>query len=220
MAGERYVMMIDLKKCLGCKTCTIACNTENSVLTTKVWNPVLDTIKGTYPRLERAFLPRPCMHCSNPSCVKVCPTGATYKRDADGLVLVDYGKCIGCRYCMVACPYGVRVFNWERPERMLTENPKVPVRPIGVVEKCTFCVHRIDEAREKGLQVGTTLSERDNKKVVSPACVRECVGNARYFGDANDPDSEVAALLRKRGHVRLVPEAGTEPNVYYLGWEA
>ncbi len=117
---------------------------------------------------------------------------------------------------MTACPYEARVFNWEKPEKMLTENPVVPVRRLGVVEKCTFCIHKIEEAHRKGLQVGTTGEEKDNQKVVSPACVRECVGNARYFGDLNDPASEVYELLQRNEYKLLVEEVGTEPNVYYL----
>lgn len=218
MDKKKYVMVIDLKKCLGCKTCTIACNKENSVLSTRTWNIVLDTIKGNYPNFKRSFLPRPCMHCEKHPCVDVCPTGASHEKEEWGIVLVDHRKCIGCRTCITACPYEARVFNWKSPEKMLTENPVVPVRRIGVVEKCTFCIHKIEEAHKKGLQVGTTRTERDNQKVVSPACVRECVGNARYFGDLNDPNSEVYELLKKNKYRRLAEEAHTEPNVYYLGW--
>lgn len=216
MKVKKYAMVIDLKKCLGCKTCTIACNTENSVLTTKPWQPVLDTIEGNYPELKRTFIPRPCMHCQEPPCVDVCPTGASHERKELGLVLINYDKCIGCRACMTACPYEARVFNWEQPERMLTENPAVPIRQKGIVEKCTFCVHKIEKAHKENLQVGTTKKERDNQKVVSPACVRECVGNARYFGDLNDPASEVSELLETNEYVVLAEKAGAEPKVYYI----
>jgi molybdopterin-containing oxidoreductase family iron-sulfur binding subunit len=216
MRPKKYAMVIDLKKCLGCKTCTIACNIENSVLTTRTWNIVLDTIQGRYPDFKRRFLPRPCMHCENHPCVKVCPTGASYENMKGGIVLVDQRKCIGCRTCMSACPYEARVFNWEKPEKMLTENPVVPVRQKGLVEKCTFCIHKIESAHKKDLQVGTTRTNRDNKKVVSPACVRECVGNARFFGDLNDPDSEVNELLEKNRYWRLAEKAGTEPKVFYI----
>jgi molybdopterin-containing oxidoreductase family iron-sulfur binding subunit len=117
---------------------------------------------------------------------------------------------------MTACPYEARVFNWEKPEKMLTENPAVPVRKKGVVEKCTFCIHKIEEAHKKGLKIGTTKRIRDNQEVISPACVRECVGNARYFGDLNDPNSEVNELLEKNKYKLLAKEAGTEPKVYYI----
>lgn len=216
MKTKKYAMVINLRKCLGCKTCTIACNTENSVLTTRPWHLVLDTIEGKYPELKRTFLPRPCMHCQEPPCVDVCPTGASYENKELGIVLVNQSKCIGCRSCITACPYEARVFNWKKPEKMLTENSAVPVRKKGVVEKCTFCIHKIEDAHKKGLQVGTTTRIRDNQEVVSPACVRECVGNARYFGDLNDPNSEVNELLEKNKYKLLAKEAGTEPKVYYI----
>lgn len=217
MKEKRYAMVIDLKKCLGCKTCTIACNTENSIKTTKTWNVVLDTIAGEYPNYQRQYLPRPCMHCEEPSCVKICPTGASYRRDKDGLVLIDQKKCFGCRSCVAACPYGVRVFNWKEPEKMLTENPQVPLRKRGVVEKCTFCVHKIDIAEHEKKQIGTTLSQPNNKKVVSTACVRECIGNARYFGDLNDPKSEVSKLIKTNKYIRLAESQKNKPGVYYIG---
>ncbi len=216
MKSKKYAMVIDLRKFLGCKTCTIACNIENSVLTTRTWNIVLDTIQGTYPDFKRRFLPRPCMHCQKHPCVEVCPTGAYYEQKEGGIVLVDQRKCIGCRTCMTACPYEARVFNWEKPEKMLTENPVMPVRQKGVVEKCTFCAHKLQQAHKKDLQVGTTRAIRDNKKVVSPACVLECVGNARYFGDLNDPESEVTELLEKNKYRRLAEQVGTEPKVFYI----
>lgn len=216
---KKYAMLIDLKKCLGCKTCTVACNMENSVLTTKTWNVVLDTIKGQYPDYKRKFFPRPCMHCEKPPCVDVCPTGASHKKEEWEIVLVNHRKCIGCRSCMTACPYEARVFNWKRPVKLLTENPVVPVRRIGVVEKCTFCIHKIADAKKNNKQVGTTVSIRDNQKVVSPACVRECVGNARYFGDLNDSKSEVSELLRIKKYGVLAETASTKPKVYYIGME-
>ncbi len=214
---KKYGMVINLKKCLGCKTCTIACNTENSVLTTKTWNVVLDTIENDYPNYKRKFIPRPCMHCDKPPCVNVCPTGASNKDENTGIVSVKHKKCIGCRSCMSECPYEARVFNWRTPEKMISENPAVPIRRIGVVEKCTFCFHKIRDAEKNNLQAGTTIKNSDNQKVVSPACVSECIGKARYFGDLNDPESEVAVLLKNNKYTRLAEKAETEPNVYYIG---
>jgi Fe-S-cluster-containing dehydrogenase component len=216
MKEKQYAMVVDTRKCIGCKTCTIACNMENSVLTTRTWQTVLDTVEGGYPDYRRVFFARPCMHCKKHPCVDVCPTGASYEKKEWGIVLVNQRKCIGCRCCMTACPYEARVFNWEKPEDMLTENPVVPVRRLGVVEKCTFCIHKIDEAHKKGLQIGTTINEPDRYKVVVPACVIECVGNALYFGDICDPESQVSSLLKKNKYKRLAERAGTEPNVYYI----
>jgi Fe-S-cluster-containing dehydrogenase component len=152
----RWGMVIDLDKCTACQACVVACKAENNV-------PIGDEEEQrggrqiawmdiVVKRLEdgEAFLPRPCMHCDQPPCVAVCPVGATYRRE-DGIVDQDYNRCIGCRLCMVACPYGVRYFNWHAPEWPETYrnylNPTVPVRPAGVVEKCTFCVHRIERLK-------------------------------------------------------------------------
>lgn len=214
---KKYVMVIDLRKCLGCKTCTIACNIENSVLTTNTWNIVFDTIKGWFPDYVRQFLPRPCLHCSEPPCVEVCPTGASHIREGSNIVLVDYDKCIGCRYCMTACPYEARVFNWRKPEKPLTENPAARTRIMGVVEKCTFCIQRIRYAEKYGLYIGSPADPEDTRKTILPACVDECIGEARYFGDLNDPSSEVSQLIAEEKYKLLVEDLGTEPNVYYLG---
>jgi molybdopterin-containing oxidoreductase family iron-sulfur binding subunit len=204
--GKRYGMVIDLERCVGCQTCTIQCKLENDVPLGMAWNrvltkggPHLDTPSGEYPNLSMSHVPLACQHCDNPVCVKVCPVGATYQRE-DGIVLVDWNKCIGCRYCMSACPYGARVFNWGDPKQMPDfpiGSPDVPQRPRGVVEKCTFCVHRVD----KGLE---------------PACVASCPARARFFGDLNDPTSKVSRLIVERSGYQLLPEIGTEPRVYYL----
>ncbi len=206
----RFGMVIDLRKCLGCQTCTVACCIENSVMTTKNWHIVLDVVEGEFPAIHRRFYPRPCQHCKNAPCVEVCPTSASHKTK-DGRVLIDYQNCIGCRYCITACPYEARVFNWKKPKKPLTENPAVPVRPRGVTEKCTFCTHRIDAAKKKAQAIGS-----DTPEGVVPACVEECIGEARYFGDLDDSNSMVARLIATRGHKRLLEEKGTDPSVIYL----
>ncbi len=225
----RYAMVIDLDRCMGCRACMEACKVENNTPRAVFWMYVFRFEEGEYPNTRVWFLPRPCMHCDNAPCVKVCPVGARYKRE-DGLVLTDYERCIGCRYCEVACPYGVNFFNWKAPEANYYLNwnepglaevtggsippyrnpdlqgPKGPEQRLvaggghfkGVVEKCTFCVHRV----EKGLQ---------------PACVANCPVFALQFGDLDDPDSPVSRLLEKRPHFRLLEEAGTEPRVFYVG---
>jgi len=137
-----------------------------------------------------------CNHCDNPPCVKVCPTGATRKEE-DGFVLMDYEKCIGCRLCVVACPYSARRFNFYKPVPPAEPNPLVPVRPVGVVEKCTFCVHRVRRGQ-------------------LPRCVEVCPVRARHFGDLNDPQSEVSLVLKENLPFRLLEELNTGPNIWYI----
>lgn len=218
----RWGMVIDLDRCTACQACTVACMVENNVPFVgqeesnrgrlMQWQRVLSTTDSAYPRPRARFLPRPCMHCEDPPCVQVCPVGATFKRE-DGIVLVNYDRCIGCRYCMVACPYGVRTFNWFRPRFEDAHrnylNPSVRVRPRGVVEKCTFCVQRTDRALAEGRPVGTPDG-------VATACAQTCTGGAIHFGDLDDPDSEVSRLARDRRAFRLLEEVGTHPQVYYL----
>ena len=202
----KYGMVINLDRCMGCDTCSNACKMENNVPMGMLWNRVIsqgcediEDAVGTYPNLSRSFLPIMCQHCENPACMRVCPTGATYKDDM-GRVLVNYDKCIGCRMCMAACPYNARCFNWNEPVRDPDFNyghKDVPVRPKGVAEKCTFCKERTDMGQE-------------------PMCVVCCPSRARVFGDLDDPESEVSKLIRERGGYTLLPEYGTRPQVYYI----
>lgn len=208
--GAYWAMVIDLDKCIGCERCVHACQATNDTQSGHLWNVLLHD-EETFDR--PVFIPRPCMHCEHAPCVEVCPVGATYHRP-DGLVAMDYDRCIGCRYCMVACPYGVRVFNWGNRE---DENPQIPTwgaaevprRPRGVVEKCTFCAHRIDAAAERGLTVGVDPD-------ATPACCNVCPTEARVFGDLKDPDSPVSKALKDRQVVILRSELGTNPRVFYL----
>lgn len=207
---KRYAIVIDQQKCMGCQTCTVACSQENNVVGIENWHEVLDLFEGEFPAIKRRFYPRPCQQCKNAPCVEVCPTGASRKR-RDGIVVIDEKDCIGCRYCIVACPYHARVFAWEKPEKPLNKNPAVRRKTKGTVTKCTFCAHRIEAAKRHGKPVG-----EDDVGGVIPACNEECPAKARYFGDLNDPESLVSRLVATRSHVRLLENRGTDPSVIYL----
>ncbi|MFA7096427.1 MAG: 4Fe-4S dicluster domain-containing protein [Gammaproteobacteria bacterium] len=195
----RYAMVIDLNTCVGCNACMAACAMENQ---TPVWKNkwrtyVHDKEIGTAEDLHRRFFPRLCNHCSNPPCLTVCPTGATYQLD-NGIVLVDDERCMGCRACAMACPYDARYEVTYADVKTATEFYGEPKRRHPSMDKCSFCAHRV----EKGLK---------------PACVETCVGSARMFGDLHDPDDPVAKLVASGIAQPLLPHLGTKPNVYYIG---
>lgn len=220
-----WIMVIDTRKCVGCHACTIACVAENNLPPGVVYRPVVTEEFGEFPNVQMRFTPRPCMQCDEPPCVPVCPVNATWKR-ADGIVAIDYDKCIGCRYCITACPYGARTADFgesyvaeaaEGSEEMETvifgaqapwmEQPnheygkewsrKDHASPEGNARKCHFCLHR--------LEVGQL-----------PKCATSCIGRATFFGDANDPDSLVTELVTRNNVQTLLPEHGTKPRVYYI----
>jgi Fe-S-cluster-containing dehydrogenase component len=208
---HQWHMVIDLSRCIGCNYCVYTCQAVNDVPEDEMrWNIV-------FPEQTELgvdfYMNRPCQHCQEAPCTRVCPVGATWVR-ADGIVAMDYDRCIGCRYCQVACPYDVRRFNWHTPRE---PNPYVPQwgspeierRPRGVVEKCTFCVHRIDRGLAQGLTPGVDPA-------ATPACVGVCPVGARIFGDATDPESPVSKYLAEHENFRLREEWGTQPKVHYI----
>lgn len=215
VSERKWVMIIDHQKCIGCCACNVACNTENNLPPGVVYRPVLRQEVGKYPDVGRIFTPRPCMQCDNPPCVPVCPVKATWKRE-DGIVVIDYDVCIGCRNCLLACPYGARTadfgefYGMSTPEIMSYEmrpnyeysrewrrKPHSHGSPVGNARKCQFCLHRIREG-------------------MLPACVTTCVGGATYFGDYNDKGSLVHRVLGSPRVRQLKPELGTQPSVFYL----
>ncbi|GER79744.1 MAG: 4Fe-4S dicluster domain-containing protein [Anaerolineae bacterium CFX3] len=210
-AGKRqWAMVIDQSKCTGCGYCTLACQAHNDMPPDHKWNQVIEaeTIAG-----HKVFVARPCMQCEKAPCVDVCPVGASYYRP-DGIVMMDYDLCIGCRYCEIACPYQARVFNWKtydeaNPAVPEWGQPEVERRPRGVPDKCAFCYHRIDRGLALGLTPGV---DRD----ATPACVNVCPTKARLFGDLNDAESEVSRVLKNHVSFRLRDDLGTGPRVYYL----
>ena len=210
VGSRQWAMVIDQSKCIGCGYCTQACQAHNDTSPDIQWNRV--TPAGQVAG-KTIYLPRPCMHCAKAPCVEVCPVGASYHRD-DGIVMMDYERCIGCRYCETACPYEARSFNWKTfdgPNPAVPEwgQPEVDRRPRGVVEKCTFCYQRIDRGLALGMQPGVDPD-------ATPACCVVCPTGARVFGDANDPEFAVSRVLAENVTYRLRDNLGTEPRVYYI----
>lgn len=209
----RYVMVADLRRCIGCQTCTAACKMANGTPPGVQWRRVVDMEIGTYPDVQRVFIPTGCQHCSKPACLDVCPSGATFKRD-DGIVDIDYDLCIGCASCAVACPFGARYLvdedgfaYGETPtqDEIMTHDPD----RLGVATKCNFCVDVIDEGIANGLTPGVDPD-------ATPRCVNSCISGAMTFGDIDDPDSNVSRLLDSTRHFRMKTEAGTCPGFYYI----
>jgi Fe-S-cluster-containing dehydrogenase component len=193
-------MVLDLNTCTGCRACMAACAMENE---TPFWSGkfrthVEDTTEGEFPNVTRTILPRLCMQCENPPCVSVCPTGASHKADG-GIVIVDADKCIGCKLCIDACPYQAR-FMYDAEDVKKAQAVFPQESKAETADKCNLCGHRLEENRD-------------------PACVSTCLGEARIFGDLDDPKSQVAKLVARGKAKPLRPELGTKPKVFYLGGE-
>jgi molybdopterin-containing oxidoreductase family iron-sulfur binding subunit len=217
----RYGMVIDTRRCVGCKACMVACKAENKTPPGVSYTVVVEQAVADRFDDKPIFMTKPCFHCENPPCVDVCPVSATFKRAQDGIVVIDYDRCIGCRYCITGCPYGARYFDFGEnyaPVAADTAYARVPspeygqfrkrlpeASPVGNVRKCTFCLHLQDANGRYDKGAGRW-----------PACAKTCTGHAICFGDFNDPESEVSKLVRERQPVRLKEELGTEPNVHYL----
>ena len=211
--SKRYGMIVDLNRCVGCQTCTIACKHSNDTPPGVQWRSVLDVEQGRFPNVERLFLVTGCQHCAEPSCVPVCPTGATRQRE-DGLVTMNYDLCIGCASCAVACPYQARTIVHEKEGYYAggqTEQEKKTTHEdrYGVANKCTFCVERIDMAEVTGLIPGVDPE-------VTPACASSCITQAIRFGDFNDPASTVSQLAKDNRSFQMHAELGNNPQIKYL----
>ena len=211
LTAKRWCMVVDAEKCRpDCTDCVAACHSVHNV--PDFGNPKDEITWISLKPQEKIFgpevhpyshaikehpLPVLCNHCDNPPCVRVCPTQATFKR-ANGIVVMDYHRCIGCRFCMAGCPFGARSMNYRDPRPFIKEiNPDFPTRSKGVVEKCNFCEERL----AKGLL---------------PACVEACKEKALLFGDLDDPKSAPRLLMKDLPSIRRKPELGTEPQVYYV----
>lgn len=202
----RYGMVINLNRCIGCAACVMACKVEHGTLTGVYWCNVYTKEIGKYPKVKKRTLPMACMHCADAPCVNACPTGASYRTE-EGIVLVDYDKCIGCRVCLNACPYNARHYNFVSQEKNpyytgleMTPFEKVKSKnhPVGKAGKCILCKDRLAEGKE-------------------PSCVQACVTKARIFGDLDDPYSEVSTAIRNKGAKPLYEHFGTKPSIYYIG---
>jgi Fe-S-cluster-containing dehydrogenase component len=213
----KWGMVIDLRRCIGCYSCMVACKQEHFLPPGVFWNRVLIGETGKYPMANKQIYPVMCNHCTEAACVKACPTRATTKRE-DGIVIIDSDKCTGCRYCLIACPYQQRTFYADGkkeyfPGQGLTEYEIIgkelyPLEP-GTVIKCNFCAERIDEGIKRRLKPG-------KDREATPACVITCPTKARTFGDFDDPMSEVSMLVKEQKAFQLHPEYGTEPSLYYI----
>jgi len=213
----RWGMVINTHICIGCYNCMVACKEEHFLPPGIFFARVLIGESGRYPSVRKLVYPVLCNHCDDPPCVDVCPTGATTKRE-DGLVTVDQAICIGCRNCLIACPYQQRSYLSKDKKEYFPGQGLTPYEEMGkqlypleegTVVKCTFCIERVDEGLKNGLTPGID-------REATPACVNGCPVTARHFGDLDDPESNVSVLIREKKATPLHPEYGTTPSVFYI----
>lgn len=224
----RYAMVIDLQRCVGCGSCSISCRNENNVSEGFYWSHKITETSGTFPNVRYHYIPTLCNHCTNAPCVRGCPTRAMHKLE-NGITMHDPKKCIGCRYCMINCPYGVIYFNWKDPHtnwkdkreliKGVTSSPAEEVKKLDARGVPYYNPHRdatLPGIRPKGVVEKCTLCDHRIKEDKLPRCVEACPADARIFGDLNDPKSQVNNLLGKFRPFRLKEEQGTEPAVFYI----
>ena len=220
-----WAMVIDLDRCTGCEACVVACRAENNIPISGAeesargrslnWIRIERHLEGEFPDVKMSFVPVLCQHCDNAPCEPVCPVGATY-HNPEGLNVQVYNRCIGTRDCANNCPYSVRFFNffaprWDEPLNYQL-NPDVSIREGGVMEKCTFCIQRIQKVR--GAAKDEERPVKDGE--IQPACAQVCPSNAIVFGDRGDPQSQVSLLSRSDRRFSLLEDLGTKPRVVYL----
>jgi len=222
---SKLVRVIDMQRCMGCRACIAACHVENHFTPGSPWNVMIENEVGVYPNVRTTFTTMNCMHCEDPPCKTVCDAIGinAISKNEFGVVLIDYERCIGCRYCIAVCPYGVPQFNEkvgslypgqeQTPYEAIPAEQRDPLhrKKAGVVEKCTFCWHKLEKA------VTTGKTDRIGKDPeYTPSCDLVCPVNARLFGDLDDPQSNVSRYIGKKKAAQLKKEYGTHPQVYYV----